>query len=94
MAMIKTFQHKGLKAFFETGSKASIKPNHAQKLKRLLTRLDIAKTVNDVNVPGWRLHPLTGDLVGHYSLVVNGNWRITFKFEGEDVVLLNYLDYH
>ena len=89
---IKTFQHKGLKAFFETGSKAGIKLDHAQNLKRLLARLDIAKTSNDVNVPGWRLHPLAGDLAGHYSIVVNGNWRITFKFE--DVILFDYLEYH
>ena len=92
--MIKTFQHKGLKAFFETGSKAGIKPDHAQKLKRQLTRLDLAKTASDVNLPGWRLHQLTGDLSGYYSIVVNGNWRITFKFAGEDVVLVDYLDYH
>ena len=92
--MIKTFQHKGLKAFFETGSKAGIKPDHAQKLKRQLTRLDLAKTASDVNLPGWRLHQLTGDLSGYYSIVVNGNWRITFKFEDEDVVLVDYLDYH
>jgi toxin HigB-1 len=92
--MIKTFQHKGLKAFFETGSKAGINPDHAPKLKRQLTRLDIAKTADDVNLPGWRLHPLTGSLSGHYSIVVNGNWRITFAFDGEDVVLVDYLDYH
>jgi len=92
--MIKSFQHKGLKAFFETGSKAGIKPEHAPKLTRQLSRLDIAKMANDVNIPGWRLHPLSGDLTGHYSIVVNGNWRITFKFAGEDVVLVNYLDYH
>ncbi|MBS4052518.1 MAG: type II toxin-antitoxin system RelE/ParE family toxin [Methylomonas sp.] len=92
--MIKTFQHKGLKAFFETGSKSGINPDHAPKLKRQLTRLDIAKTADDVNLPGWRLHPLTGNLSGHYSIVVNGNWRITFAFDGEDVVLVDYLDYH
>jgi proteic killer suppression protein len=92
--MIKTFQHKGLKAFFETGSKAGINSDHADKLKRQLTRLDIAKTAVDVNLPGWRLHPLSGSLVDHYSIVVNGNWRITFAFDGEDVVLVDYLDYH
>jgi len=92
--MIKTFQHKGLKAFFETGSKSGINPDHAPKLKRQLTRLDIAKNANDVNLPGWRLHPLTGTLTGHYSIVVNGNWRITFTFDGDDVVLVDYLDYH
>ena len=92
--MIKSFQHKGLKEFFETGSKAGIQAQHAQKLSRVLLRLDIAKTANDVNLPGWRLHPLTGSLTGHYSIVVNGNWRITFKFEGEDVFLVDYIDYH
>ncbi len=92
--MIKSFQHKGLKAFFETGSKAGIQAQHAQKLNRVLLRLDIAKTANDVNLPGWRLHQLAGGFAGHYSIVVNGNWRITFKFEGEDIVLVDYLDYH
>jgi proteic killer suppression protein len=92
--MIKSFQHKGLQAFFETGSKAGIQAQHAQKLNRVLVRLDMAKTANDVNVPGWRLHPLTGNLSGHYSIVVSGNWRITFKFENEDVILVNYQDYH
>jgi len=92
--MIKTFQHKGLKAFFETGSKSGINPDHAPKLKRQLTRLDIAKNADDVNLPGWRLHPLTGNLAGHYSIVVNGNWRITIAFDGDNVVLVDYLDYH
>jgi len=92
--MIKSFQHKGLKAFFETGSKAGIQAQHAAKLARVLLRLDIAKTANDVNLPGWWLHLLTGSLTGYYSITVNGNWRITFKFEGEDVVLVDYIDYH
>lgn len=92
--MIKSFQHKGLKAFFETGNKAGIQAQHAQKLTRVLLRLDIAKAANDVNLPGWRLHQLAGGLTGHYSIVINGNWRITFKFEGGDVVLVDYLDYH
>jgi len=92
--MIKTFQHKGLKAFFETGSKSGINPDHAPKIKRQLTRLDIAKNADDINLPGWKLHPLTGSLSGHYSIAVNGNWRITFMFEGENVVLVDYLDYH
>ncbi|QWF72449.1 type II toxin-antitoxin system RelE/ParE family toxin [Methylomonas paludis] len=61
---------------------------------KTLTRLDIAKSVNDVNLPGWRLHQLSGNLLGYYSIVVNGNWRIIFKFAGEDVVLVDYLDYH
>jgi proteic killer suppression protein len=69
--MIKTFQHKGLRVFFETGNKAGIIPNHAEKLKRQLIRLDNAKTACDVNLPGWRLHALSGELNGHYSIVVN-----------------------
>lgn len=92
--MIKSFQHKGLKVFFETGNKAGIQAQHAQKLTRVLLRMDIAKTANDVNLPGWRLHPLSGSLADHYSIAINGNWRITFKFEGKDIVLVDYLDYH
>jgi len=91
--MIKSFEHKGLKVFFETGRKSGIQPDHADKLKRLLSRLDIAKTAQDVNLPGWRLHLLNGDLAGYYSIGVNGNWRVIFKFEGDDVILVNYLDY-
>lgn len=92
--MIKSFQHKGLKAFFETGRKSGIQPHHAPRLARQLARLDIAKSTADMNVPGWGLHLLTGDLAGHYSVTVNGNWRMTFKFEGEDAVLVDYQDYH
>lgn len=92
--MIKTFRHKGLEAFFRTGSKAGIQPRHAGKLRVLLTTLDSAKHPNDMNAPGWRLHSLTGDLAGHYSVTVNGNWRITFTFDGENAELADYLDYH
>ena len=56
--------------------------------------MDNAKSAVDMNVPGWELHPLTGNLAGHYSITVNGNWRETFKFEGENAVLVNYQDYH
>lgn len=92
--MIKTFRHKGLQAFFETGSKAGIQPHHASRLSRQLTRLDLAKQPADINVPGWNLHPLAGNLAGHYSIAVNGNWRMTFTFEGEDAILVDYQDYH
>lgn len=92
--MIKTFKHKGLKAFFDTGSKAGIQPHHASRLGRQLARLDLAKAAEDMSVPGWRLHPLEGNLTGHYSVTVNGNWRMTFMFEGEDAVLVDYQDYH
>jgi len=92
--MIKTFRHKGLEAFFRKGSKAGIQPHHAGKLRLMLTMLDSSKRPEDMNAPGWRLHSLTGDLAGHYSVMVNGNWRVTFAFEGEDVELVDYLDYH
>ncbi len=92
--MIKSFQHKGLKAFFESGSKAGIQPHHAPRLSRQLARLDLAKSAADMNVPGWGLHPLAGTLAGHYSVTVSGNWRMTFKFDGEDAILVDYRDYH
>lgn len=92
--MIKSFEHKGLQAFFETGSKAGIQPHHATKLARLLARLHVAKGAEYMNLPGWRLHPLVGRLEGHYSVSVNGNWRLTFRFDGADAVLVDYQDYH
>lgn len=92
--MIKTFRHKGLKAFFEDGSMAGIQPAHAPKLARQLARLDHAQTAQDMNLPGWNLHPLKGGLKGYFSVWVNGNWRMTFTFEGTDAVLVDYQDYH
>lgn len=92
--VIKSFLHKGLKLFFETGKKTGIQPHHASRLSRQLVRLDLAKGPADMNVPGWELHVLAGNLTGHYSITVNGNWRMTFRFEGEDAVLVDYQDYH
>ncbi|MDD3883758.1 MAG: type II toxin-antitoxin system RelE/ParE family toxin [Gallionella sp.] len=92
--MIKSFRHKGLEAFFLTGSKAGIKPSHELKLRRQLRRLDESVAPTDMNLPGWKLHALAGSMVGHYSVWVNGNWRLTFAFEGQDAVLVDYQDYH
>lgn len=92
--VIKSFRHKGLQAFFEKGTKAGIQAAHAPKLARRLARLDVASGSQDMNLPGWRLHPLVGGLAGHYSVTVNGNWRMTFTFDGVDVVLVDYQDYH
>lgn len=92
--MIKSFRHKGLQAFFETGSKAGIQPHHAGKLRVLLTALNNAKRADDMSAPSWRQHPLSGDLAEHYSVTINGNWRLTFIFKGEDAELVDYLDYH
>jgi toxin HigB-1 len=92
--MIKTFRHKGLQLFFETGKKAGIQPHHATKLSRQLFALDQATVPEEMNIPGWRFHPLGGVLAGHWSVWVNGNWRLTFTFKGEDAVLVDYQDYH
>lgn len=93
--MIKSFRRKGLQAFFARGSKAGIQAAHAPRLARQLARLDEATAPEDMNLPGWRLHALSGrDLAGHWSVWVNGNWRLTFTFEGEDAILVDYQDYH
>jgi toxin HigB-1 len=92
--VIKTFRHKGLEKFFLTGSKAGIQPKHASILENQLTLLNIAKTPEMMNVPTWGWHPLKGELVGHHAVWVSKNWRMTFRFEGEDAVLVDYQDYH
>jgi proteic killer suppression protein len=92
--VIKSFLHKGLKAFFETGSKTGIQPHHAPRLRRQLAQLDIARNASFMNIPGWRMHALTGPLAGHYAVTVSGNWRLTFAFDGGDAVLVDYQDYH
>ncbi len=92
--MIKSFRHTGIERFFRTGSKAGIQPKHAEKLRRQLFALDNATDPLDMNAPGWRLHGLKGDLSGHWSIDVSGNWRLTFTFEGTDAILVDYQDYH
>ena len=92
--MIKSFAHKGLEAFFRTGSKKGIQATHACKLGLQLAALNQAKSPKDLNAPGWRLHELKGEFCGHHSITVNGNWRVIFRFVGPDVELVDYLDYH
>jgi len=92
--MIKSFKHPGLKKFYETDSKAGIIPAHAKKLRNQLSVLDVATKPGDMDKSGWMLHPLTGKLAGHGSLAVNGNWRLTFRFRGVDVEIVDYQDYH
>ena len=93
--MIKTFRHKGLKAFFNGGNMAGIQANHAPRLAAMLRRLNETTNAQGMNLPGWKLHPLKGrDLKGNFSVWVNGNWRMTFMFEGTDAVLVDYQDYH
>ncbi|MBT9239626.1 type II toxin-antitoxin system RelE/ParE family toxin [Vibrio sp. 10N.222.51.C8] len=92
--MIKTFKHKGLKKFFETGSKAGIQAKHERKLRMQLAAIDTATIIDDVDLPGFKLHPLKGDRDGIWSITVNGNWRITFEFIDGNAYILNYEDYH
>jgi proteic killer suppression protein len=92
--VIKSFRHKGIEKFFRSGSKAGIQTKHAAKLRRQLARLDASMSPEDMDIPGWKLHSLRGDLESHWSVWVNGNWRLTFAFEGEDAVLVDYQDYH
>lgn len=92
--MIRTFRHKGLKAFYETGSRAGIVPSHAPKLARQLAKLAASTNPDQMKVPGWSMHRLTGTLAGHYAIAVSGNWRLTFTFEEGDALLVDYQDYH
>ncbi|MBK6596365.1 MAG: type II toxin-antitoxin system RelE/ParE family toxin [Burkholderiales bacterium] len=92
--MIRSFVHKGVEAFFLSGSKAGIQPVHAGKLARQLAHLNQAASPEDMNIPGWRMHELSGNLEGHWAVWVNANWRLTFRFEDGDAILVNYQDYH
>ena len=92
--MIKSFQHKGLEAYFRTGSKAGIQPAHAKRLRLQLATLDASVSPKGMNLPGWKLHQLTGDLAGQWAVSVSGNWRLTFRFDGQDAVHVDYQDYH
>ncbi len=92
--MIKSFRHKGLRALFESGSAAGVQPNHAVKLRMQLAALDSAQTIDDMSIPGFRLHPLKGTLSGRWSISVSGNWRVTFEFRDGNAYGLDYEDYH
>uniref|UniRef100_UPI00313E0EC1 type II toxin-antitoxin system RelE/ParE family toxin n=2 Tax=Hydrogenophaga sp. OTU3427 TaxID=3043856 RepID=UPI00313E0EC1 len=80
--MIKSWRHSGLELFFMTGKKSGIQPHHASKLQRLLGVLNVATVPETMNLPGFGWHPLSGNLAGHWAVSVNGNWRVTFSFEG------------
>ena len=92
--MITRWDHKGLRAFFETGSTRGIRPEHAGRLRLILARLNASATPRDMNLPGLGLHPLKGRLKGAWAVDVSGNWRVVFRFEGNDAVHVDYIDYH
>ena len=92
--MIKSFGHKGLRRFYETGNAAGIQATLRKRLRLQLAALDTAVTIEDMDIPGFRLHPLKGDKKGRWSISVSGNWRITFEFRDGNVYVINYEDYH
>lgn len=92
--MIIGFRHKGLEALYRTGTTRGVQPAHVKKLRNILGLLDVAVKPEDVNLPSFKLHPLKGELKGHWSIWVNGNWRVTFRFVGTEVELVDYQDYH
>jgi proteic killer suppression protein len=92
--MISSFRHKGLKQFYGTGSVAGIQPTHKKRLRLMLSALDTATRIEDMDIPGYRLHPLKGKRKGIWSVSVSGNWRVTFRFAQGNAHVVNYEDYH
>ena len=92
--VIVSFRHKGLERLYRGGSKKGVQAAHIPKLLRILSLLDVAQSPDDLAIPSFRTHPLKGDLAGHWSIWVSGNWRITFRFNETDVELVDYQDYH
>ena len=92
--MIVSFQHKGLKLFYEKGNASKLQPQHVAKIRLILTRLDAAVSPTDLNVPGYGLHQLTEDLAGFWAVKVDKNYRIVFRFDGVNTEDVDYLDYH
>lgn len=88
------FRHSGLRRLFEKNDSRRITPNHRAKIKRILARLDDASHARDMNLPGFELHRLTGDLAGFWAVKVSRNWRVIFRFEGQHVRDVNLIDYH
>ena len=92
--MIESFRHKGLTKFYESGSASGIQPQHARRLRMQLVALDTATIIEDMNIPGFKMHPLKGSEKGRWSIWVNGNWRVTFEFADGHAYVLDYEDYH
>ncbi len=92
--MIVSFSHKGLKLLFEKGDRRRVPPDFVRKVERILARLEEASEVGNMDLPGFRLHPLKGDLAGFWSVTVSGNWRIVFRFESGHACDVDLIDYH
>ena len=92
--MILSFKHRGLRALYNGRGSRRLAPDHTPKLKRILAVLDQSRTPQDMDIPGFRLHPLSSELRGHYAVSVSGNWRVTFRFEDGHAIDVDYTDYH
>lgn len=92
--MIESFKHKGLKRLFEQGERKGLNAQHVEKIDLILGMLDVAQTIEDMSLPSFRLHPLTGNLKGFCSVTVRANWRIIFKFENGRAFDVDLVDYH
>lgn len=92
--MIKSWRHKGLKRFYDTGNKSGIVAAHEKRLKIILQRLNAATEAEDMDTPSMNFHPLKGNLKGFYAVTVNKNWRIIFAFDGANATEVDYTDYH
>ena len=92
--MILKIKHKGLKRLYNRDDARGVNPEHVEKLKNILARLDVAAEPEDINLPGFGLHELKGDRAGEWAVTVRANWRVTFQFEDEDVTAVDYEDYH
>lgn len=92
--MIRSFRHKGLKRLFEEDDTRGLNVEHTDKLRRILARLDSAKIIADMDLPGYRLHALKGGLQGFYSVTVRANWRVIFQFDQGEALNVDYVDYH
>jgi proteic killer suppression protein len=92
--MIRSFRHRELKRLFEDGDRTRLNPAFVSKIERILLRLDAATVVDDVDAPGFGLHPLRGNLKGWWAVTVNRNWRIIFRFDGEHAIDMDLVDYH
>jgi toxin HigB-1 len=92
--MIRSFRHKGLKRLYEEDSTRGLNAAHAAKLRRIMSRLETAKVIADMDLPGYRLHALKGDLDGFYAVTVQANWRVVFRFKEDVAWDVDYVDYH
>ena len=92
--MIRSFRHKGLKLLFDKGDRRKVQSDYADKIERILARLEESSEVGNMDLPGFRLHPLKGDLSGFRSVTVSGNWRLIFRFEGGHASDVDLVDYH